>query len=212
MGPQQPGEATPILQRGGDDGHKLEEGGVRAHNPAAETARLRRPVVLVAAVLLLLSVTSPAGWLGWWDRPSRAAPGAAVAATAEVGADRLAALAQSVERSLDLTALAEAYFRVWNEHNAARLGQLFQPEGSLRDWDVEVSGRSAVAEANAEIFRALPRITIEVLAVHAAALTHTAICELLVRTHDEEGSVLKVVDVIEFGRDGKIKALRAYNG
>ena len=24
MGPQQPGEATPILQRGGDDGHKLE--------------------------------------------------------------------------------------------------------------------------------------------------------------------------------------------
>ena len=60
--------------------------------------------------------------------------------------------------------------------------------------------------------RALPRITIEVLAVHAAAPTHTAICELLVRTHDEEGSVLKVVDVIEFGRDGKIKALRAYKG
>jgi hypothetical protein len=34
---------------------------------------------------------------------------------------------------------------------------------TLRDWDVEVSGADAVAEANGNIFKAVPKIAIEVL-------------------------------------------------
>jgi hypothetical protein len=50
------------------------------------------------------------------------------------------------------------YFAVWNSHDGAAVGALFTPDGSLRDWDIEVSGAAAVGEANAKIFEAVPKV------------------------------------------------------
>jgi hypothetical protein len=104
------------------------------------------------------------------------------------------------------------YFDTWNLHDASRLKGLFAAEATLRDWDVEVAGRDAVVAANAKIFAAVPGIKIEVLTTHVAIHTLTTVCEILVRTNNEKGEVLKVVDVISFDEESKIVSVRAYKG
>lgn len=114
--------------------------------------------------------------------------------------------------ALDLDALARNYFAVWNTRDGAAVGACFSPEGTLRDWDVSVSGAQAVGEANGGIFKAVPgiEITVETLVVDAPRTT--VACEILVHLHDAESTVLKVCDVITFNASGKITALRAYKG
>ena len=104
------------------------------------------------------------------------------------------------------------YFETWNLHDVTRLKDLFAAEATLRDWDVEVAGRDAVVAANAKIFAAVPGIKIEVLTTHVAVNTTTVVCEILVRTNNEKGEVLKVVDVISFDEESKIVSVRAYKG
>jgi hypothetical protein len=86
------------------------------------------------------------------------------------------------------------------------------PQGTLRDWDVEVSGAAAVGAANGKIFAAVPTISIEVLAIHVCVPTRTAVCEILVHLNDAAKTSLKVADVITFDAALKIVALRAYKG
>ena len=86
------------------------------------------------------------------------------------------------------------------------------PQGSLRDWDIEVSGAAAVGAANGKIFAAVPTISIEVLAIHVCEPTRTAVCEILVHLNDAAKTSLKVADVITFDAALKIVALRAYKG
>ncbi len=52
----------------------------------------------------------------------------------------------------------KTYFSTWNSHDGAAVAALFTPDGSLRDWDIEVSGAAAVGEANANIFKAVPQV------------------------------------------------------
>ena len=61
-----------------------------------------------------------------------------------------------------LEALARAYFDCWNMRDGAAVGHLFAADGTLRDWDIAVSGAAAVGEANSNIFRAVPAIAITV--------------------------------------------------
>eukprot|EP00747_Dinoflagellata_sp_TGD_P207575 gnl/TRDRNA2_/TRDRNA2_81133_c0_seq1.p2 gnl/TRDRNA2_/TRDRNA2_81133_c0~~gnl/TRDRNA2_/TRDRNA2_81133_c0_seq1.p2 ORF type:complete len:110 (+),score=35.66 gnl/TRDRNA2_/TRDRNA2_81133_c0_seq1:158-487(+) len=102
------------------------------------------------------------------------------------------------------------YFEVWNAHDAEGLKALFAPEVTLRDWDIEKSGADEVAAANGGIFKAVPKIAIEVLKVHAS--TSSCACEILVKLNNEANEVLKVVDIIELNSDNKITAVRAYKG
>ena len=107
---------------------------------------------------------------------------------------------------------AMRYFEVWNQHDVPGLKSLLTAEATLRDWNVEKSGSEAVAKANAQIFADVPGIKIEVLTTHVAIHTLTAVCEILVRTNNEKGEVLKVVDVISFDEESKIVSVRAYKG
>jgi len=102
------------------------------------------------------------------------------------------------------------YFDVWNAHDAAGLKELFDASVALRDWDVAVSGAAEVAEANGNIFKAVPAINIEVLQIHEAK-NNVFACEILVHLNNDAKEVLKVVDMIELS-NGKIKAVRAYKG
>ena len=108
--------------------------------------------------------------------------------------------------------LARAYFDVWNAHDVPGLRRVFAEDATLRDWDVEKSGADAVAQANGNIFAALPKISIDVLTIHVSEHTRTAVCEILVRLHNAKNEVLKVVDVIAFDAAGRITAVRAYKG
>ena len=111
-----------------------------------------------------------------------------------------------------LEALARAYFECWNAHDSAAVAAKFAEAGTLRDWDIAVSGAQAVGEANGNIFKAVPGINLTVERIIADVAKSSAACEILVHLNDADKTVLKVVDVIEFDDRGLIKALRAYKG
>ena len=56
------------------------------------------------------------------------------------------------------------------------------------------------------------QISIEILHIHLAEATSVATCEILVKLNDTDNTILKVVDVITFDPDLKIKSVRAYKG
>jgi hypothetical protein len=56
------------------------------------------------------------------------------------------------------------------------------------------------------------QISIEIVHIHLAEATSVATCEILVKLNDADNTILKVVDVITFDQDLKIKAIRAYKG
>ena len=47
------------------------------------------------------------------------------------------------------------------------------------------------------------------LTIHVSEKTATAVCEILVKLHNEAAEVLKVVDVISYDGEGKITSVRA---
>ena len=115
--------------------------------------------------------------------------------------------------ALNMEAAARAYFTQWNTHSGDAVAACFAPDGTLRDWDVSAAGAAAVGAANANIFAAVPSISIDVLSVHVSEATRTAVCEIIVNLNDGTGTTLKVVDVIEFAPGSLlIASLRAYKG
>ena len=121
-----------------------------------------------------------------------------------------------------LEALARAYFDCWNTHDGAAVGAKFAPDGSLRDWDIAVSGAQAVGDANGGIFKAVPGIAITVEGIVADAAKSSVACEILVHLNDADKTVLKARascvserlrrGVWRFGWRGRREALRFTGG
>ena len=114
--------------------------------------------------------------------------------------------------SYQLLAAAQTYFDLWNQKNPNSLSSCFSESVQLRDWEVEVSGLENVVDANRKIFSTLPAAQILVINMLPCCEKMTVCCELELLMNNEERAILKVVDVIEFDRDLKISALRAYRG
>ena len=95
--------------------------------------------------------------------------------------------------------LAHAYFAAWNTHNVDALRPLLGAHASLRDWNVEVTGSTAVLDANAAIFAAAPKIQIETVQVHVAEATQSAICEILVKVNNAKQD-LSYFDDLSYSR------------
>jgi len=101
--------------------------------------------------------------------------------------------------------IVERYFAFWNEQNLVGLASLFDESITLRDWEISVSGRDNVVDANKNIFEAVPEIKIEVLDL--AVSENKIMAEIKVDLAN--GDYLEVVDIIELKND-KIKAVKAY--
>ena len=70
--------------------------------------------------------------------------------------------------AVDATTATIATADAWNTHDAAAVASFFAPEGSLRDWDVSVTGADNVGAANGKIFEAVPTIRIEVRSMYTS--------------------------------------------
>jgi predicted ester cyclase len=90
-----------------------------------------------------------------------------------------------------LEQLARAYFDCWNTRDGAAVGRKFAADGTLRDWDISVSGAEAVSEANGGIFKAVPGISITVEGILVDAAKSSCACEILVHLNDADSTVLK---------------------
>ncbi len=103
--------------------------------------------------------------------------------------------------------LALKYFEAFAAKDVKRLFELLDPNVTLRDWEVEISGRDHVVGKMNEIFQAFDEI--EVLPLRVYRENQTIIAELYISLDREN---IKVLDILEFSHDDKILAVRAFKG
>ncbi len=103
--------------------------------------------------------------------------------------------------------LALTYFYIFASKDLNRLHNLLHPDVTLRDWVVDVIGRDQVLAATKDIFDQFLSIHVVPLRVY---LDGDAVISELEITLDADR--IRVVDVIEFSKDQKIRSIRAYKG
>lgn len=107
-----------------------------------------------------------------------------------------------------LSDLATEYFNAFSRSDILRLEKCLSDDVRLRDWSLDASGIESVLNAYANIFKSLSEVVVDV--VNLYEIEPTVVAELII-TAKEIGSI-KVVDILSFDQNGKIRAIRAYKG
>jgi ketosteroid isomerase-like protein len=109
---------------------------------------------------------------------------------------------------IDLKQLAKQYFEAFSQKDLDRLALIYSDSVTLRDWDIDVAGKTAVLEANQKLFDSVDSINIVPLKLYEDGSTVASEIYILINSHLS----LKVVDVIDFDDSGQIQNIRAYQG
>ena len=102
---------------------------------------------------------------------------------------------------------ALSYFKTFSEKNIDGLREMFDDNVTLRDWDIDKKGIESVLKANLNIFQNVK--TINVIPQNIISENNFVFAELKIVVNDDE---LKVVDLIEFNKKGKIISIKAFKG
>ena len=103
--------------------------------------------------------------------------------------------------------IALSYFKTFSEKNIAGLREMFDDNVILRDWDIDKKGIENVLKANLNIFQNVK--TINAIPQNIISKNNFVFAELKIVVNDNE---LKVVDLIEFNKKGKIISIKAFKG
>ena len=103
---------------------------------------------------------------------------------------------------------ALSYFKIFSEKNITGLSEMFDDNVTLRDWNKNYQGIKSVLEENLNIFQNVK--TINAIPLNIISENNFVVAELkIIINGDEE---LKVVDMIEFNKKGKIISIKAFKG
>ena len=102
---------------------------------------------------------------------------------------------------------ALSYFKTFSEKNIDGLRDMFDDNVTLRDWEIDKKGIESVLKANLNIFQNVK--TINVIPQNIISENNFVFAELKIVVNDDE---LKVVDLIEFNKKGKIISIKAFKG
>ena len=102
---------------------------------------------------------------------------------------------------------ALSYFKTFSEKNIDGLREMFDDNVTLRDWDIDEKGIESVLKANLNIFQNVK--TINAIPQNIISKNNFVFAELKIVVNDNE---LKVVDLIEFNKKGKIISIKAFKG
>ena len=108
---------------------------------------------------------------------------------------------------MPLTDIALRYFRAFSAKDMDTIRSMFDPEMTLRDWAVAVSGREQVLTHMTASLEPVRHVGVTPVNVYEQA--RTVIAEL---TIEIDAETLHVIDLIEFSADSKIVAIRAFKG
>ena len=103
---------------------------------------------------------------------------------------------------------ALSYFKTFSEKNIDGLREMFDDNVTLRDWDIDKEGIENVLEANLNIFQNVK--TINAIPQNIISENNFVFAELKIVVNEDEE--LKVVDLIEFNKKGKIISIKAFKG
>ena len=103
---------------------------------------------------------------------------------------------------------ALSYFKIFSEKNINGLSEMFDDNVTLRDCNKNYQGIKSVLEENLNIFQNVK--TINAIPLNIISENNFVVAELkIIINGDEE---LKVVDMIEFNKKGKIISIKAFKG
>ena len=103
---------------------------------------------------------------------------------------------------------AQSYFTIFSEKNVDGLREMFDDNVILRDWDIDKKGIESVLKANLNIFQNVK--TIKAIPQIIISENNFVFAELKIVVNDDDE--LKVVDLIEFNKKGKIVSIKAFKG
>ena len=103
---------------------------------------------------------------------------------------------------------ALSYFKTFSEKNIDGLREMFDDNVTLRDWDIDKKGIENVLKANLNIFQNVK--TINAIPQNIISENNFVFAELKIVINDDDE--LKVVDLIEFNKKGKIILIKAFKG
>ena len=103
---------------------------------------------------------------------------------------------------------ALSYFKTFSEKNLDGLREMFDDNVTLRDWDIDKQGIESVLKANLNIFQNVK--TIKAIPQNIISENNFVFAELKIVVNDDDE--LKVVDLIEFNKKGKIISIKAFKG
>ena len=103
---------------------------------------------------------------------------------------------------------AQSYFTIFSEKNINGLREMFDDNVTLRDWDIDKQGIENVLKANLNIFQNVK--TIKAIPQNIVSENNFVFAELKIVVNDSDE--LKVVDLIEFNKKGKIISIKAFKG
>jgi ketosteroid isomerase-like protein len=115
---------------------------------------------------------------------------------------------------IKLVTMAKTYFDAWNAQDITELENLFADDVELNDWNIQVSTKETVLQANQNIFDSLHSIEAEVKDI--GYNDNKVYAELIIKVVEKyEFDMLpvrdiKVLDVLTFNNDGKISSINAY--
>ena len=115
---------------------------------------------------------------------------------------------------IKLVAMAKTYFDAWNAQDITELGNLFSDDVELKDWNIKVSTKETVLQANQNIFDSLHSIEAEVKDI--GYNDNKIYAELIIKVVEKyefdmlPAQDIKVLDVLTFNNDGKITSINAY--
>ena len=103
--------------------------------------------------------------------------------------------------------IAISYFKIFSEKNINGLREMFDDSVTLRDWNIDKQGIESVLKANLSIFQSVK--SIKAIPQNIISENNFVFAELKILVDDDE---LKVVDMIEFNKEGKIISIKAFKG
>ena len=114
---------------------------------------------------------------------------------------------------MNLENTARAYFCAFENKELDTLSDMFHEDVTLKVWNLAARGRQSVLDANAEIFEAIDKISVNVKKLYLCGMT--VVAELSILADDQ--NPLPVVDIIKFhpeciDGDFKIESIVAYRG
>ena len=104
--------------------------------------------------------------------------------------------------------IALSYFKTFSEKNINGLREMFDDKVTLRDWDINKQGIESVLKANLNIFQNVK--SIDAIPQNIISENNFVFAELKIIVNGDEE--LKVVDIIEFNKQGKIISIKAFKG
>ena len=101
------------------------------------------------------------------------------------------------------TLKTQEYFKAFSSKDVKKLSQLYSPTIRLVDWDINITGREEVLNANSELFN----LDFELTLHNVYQSGEKTFNEITITIGDD---VLEIMDVITFNQLNQIENITAY--